>query len=67
MITPAMTFSGLVEKPGTESIVSRGLVWRLDSWSAKTLETTSFDNALGGSEGKISMKTPWRITTRFTM
>ena len=62
-----MTFSGLVEKPGTESIVSRGLVWRLDSWRPKTLETTSFDNALGGSEGKIFMNTPCRITTRFTM
>ena len=67
MIMLAMTFSGLVEKPGTESIWSRGLVWRLDLWSPKTLKTTSFDNALGGSEGKISMKTPWRITTRFTM
>jgi len=31
------------------------------------LKTTSFDNSLGGSEGKVSVKIPCKTKTRLTM
>ena len=66
-ITFSMTFSGWAANAGSESMRSRVFCLRAPSWLVKMLSTTLFDNGLGGSEGRITEKTPYRTKIRLIM
>jgi hypothetical protein len=57
----------LVMPSGVELIFLKLFVWRSDLRDANASTTRLSDKILGGSEGRISMKMPCKITTRFTM
>ena len=57
----------LVMPSGVELIFLKSFVCKSDLRHANASTTRLYDKILGGSEGRISMKIPCKITRRFTM